>query len=250
MKKLTAVIPTLLKKINVLNNLIETLVSDSTVEEIIVINNSTDNFSYENPKVRIISKGENLFVNPSWNLGVAEAKCEYIALVNDDIIIPQNFCSAVLNKMNNKHGIVGIDNKYITEFNEDNLQEALDNNTLDESKISLTPVKYRTKCFGVMMFFNKNIYKPVPEDLKIFFGDDYIVHYAKKAKKQNAVVSGQNIYHYGSMSSKGFNKFAHDENKAYKKYIYPWYKRIFYFYERDTHYAFYFLFLNFSIRKK
>lgn len=252
MKKISAVIPTLLKDKNILNRLICSLIKDNSVGEVIVINNSTQDFGYDNDKVRIISSGKNLFVNPSWNLGVRESKFEYVTLVNDDIIIPDNFCSAVLERMTEKTGIVGIDNNYVTNLRDENnnIGKIPEKPPFISNNIVLSPISYRTESFGIMMFFKKDVYKPISEDLKIFFGDDWIIHYAKKMKKVSAIVSGQEIIHCGSLSSNSFGELARQENQLYKKYIYPWYKRIFNIYQRDTHYVLYFMFMNFSIKKQ
>ena len=48
------------------------------VDEILIIDNSLQNYSFINEKVRVIVPQENLFVNPSWNLGVREARNEYV----------------------------------------------------------------------------------------------------------------------------------------------------------------------------
>ena len=53
--------------------------------EIILIDNSLQGFEYNSDKLRIIIPNENLFVNPSWNLGVEKAKFDYVGILNDDI---------------------------------------------------------------------------------------------------------------------------------------------------------------------
>ncbi len=254
MKKLTAIIPTLLKDENLLNELICSLSSDNTVQEIIIINNNADKqFNYENPKVKIISKGQNLFVNPSWNLGVKEAKCEYIALVNDDIKIPDNLCSAVLNLFDDNTGIVGADTKNVINTRNENNEviiDVSDKNIELSDNITLNPITFRPADFGIFMVFKKENYKPIPEELKIYFGDDWIIHWAQKMKKTNYVFSNQTIYHLGSLSSSHFSDWAKKESKIYKKYIYPPYKKIFSTYETWTHKGLFILGMNIGIRKK
>ncbi len=78
MKKISVVIPTLQRDVETLNNLVSTLVNDAMVDEILIIDNSLQNYSFINEKVRVIVPQENLFVNPSWNLGVREARNEYV----------------------------------------------------------------------------------------------------------------------------------------------------------------------------
>lgn len=253
MKNFTAVIPTLLKNRDILIKLIESLLNDSALSEIIVINNSEEYFEYIHEKVRVIANGKNLFVNPSWNLGVKEAKTDYVALINDDIKIPTNLCSKILDKMNNKHGIVGISKKYVVETRDE------DNNTIinideivlnDSKDVELQPISYRTPNFGVLMIFNKKDYVQIPEELKIYYGDDWLVYQATKNKKLNMVAEGQEIYHLGSLSSKSFNTWAYNERKIYLNKVYPWYKRIFNSYETPIEKVFFIFFLKVTIKKK
>ena len=77
-RKLSVIIPTLQKNLDFLNQLINSLINDEAVGEIIVIDNSTKGFEYQNEKVRVIVPKQNLFVNPSWNLGTREAKYDIV----------------------------------------------------------------------------------------------------------------------------------------------------------------------------
>lgn len=253
MKNFTAVIPTLLKNRDILIKLIEALLCDSALSEIIVINNSEEYFEYIHEKVRVIANGKNLFVNPSWNLGVKEAKTDYVALLNDDIKIPANICSRILDKMTSKYGIVGIQKNNVIETRDE------DNNTIinideivlgDAKEVELKPITYRTPNFGVFMIFNKKDYTDIPEELKIYYGDDWLVYHSAKNKKINAVANGQEIYHLGSLSSKAFNTWACNERKIYLDRVYPLYKRIFNFYETPIEKVFFILFLKLTMKKK
>lgn len=89
------VIPTLQKDTKILKMLLDELSQDQTVGEIILIDNSLQGFEYNSDKLRIIIPNENLFVNPSWNLGVEKAKFDYIGILNDDILLPKNLVSDV-----------------------------------------------------------------------------------------------------------------------------------------------------------
>ncbi len=70
MSKISVVIPTLQKSVELLTNLVNSLIEDDVVGEIIVIDNSLKGFDVENKKVRVVIPKKNLFVNPSWNFGV------------------------------------------------------------------------------------------------------------------------------------------------------------------------------------
>lgn len=253
MKNFTAVIPTLLKNRDILIKLIEALLKDSALAEIIVINNSEEYFEYIHEKVRVIANGTNLFVNPSWNLGVKEAKTDYVALLNDDIKISANICSKILDKMNEDTGIVGVSKDYVVETRDDdnNVIINIDEIVLGESKdVELKPISYRTPNFGVLMIFNKKDYVEIPEVLKIYYGDDWLIYQSSKNKKKNMVAEGQEIYHLGSLSSKSFNTWAYNERKIYLNKVYPLYKRLFNFYETPLEKVFFILFLKLTIKKK
>lgn len=241
MRRITAIIPTLLKDRGVLNALIMSLASDSAVEEIIVINNSSEDYAFDNSKVRVISEGKNLFVNPSWNLGVREAKTEYVTLVNDDIKIPDGFCSKVLEKFDDKYGILGINSEDVVNTRNEKNEVVVDINSIElqaSDEISFKPVKFLPLSFGIMMFFKKENYSEIPNELKIFFGDDWLLRNAHKKGKVNAVICGEKVYHMGSLSSGAFSEWANKEKRIYLNHAYPFYKRIFNSFETATHRVF------------
>lgn len=71
---LTVVIPTLQKNKEVLTKLIDSLDRDTSVTEILLIDNSLAGFKHSSKKLKVITPEANLYVNPSWNLGVENAK--------------------------------------------------------------------------------------------------------------------------------------------------------------------------------
>lgn len=251
--KISVIIPTLQRDVETLNNLVSTLVNDAMVDEILIIDNSLQNYSFINEKVRVIVPKENLFVNPSWNLGVREARNEYVCLANDDIRIPNNFCTKVLENFSDDFGVVGMDNAYVTNTRNKDNEVVIDINKVelnDSREVNFKPVKYRTHNFGIMMFFKKENYVEIPEDLKIFYGDDWIIYHANKKGKQSQVCTGQEIYHLGSLSSNKFTGLVNEEKKKYLKHILPNYKRMLYYVETCTHNVWFVLGIMISLRKK
>jgi len=222
MPEISVVIPTLQRKKELLINLIKNLEKDESVKEIIVIDNSTKGLDYKSEKLNLIIPKENLYVNPSWNLGVKEAKTDIIALLNDDIIIPDNFCSAILSKMTKETGAIGANVDYIEIIDEIKENPPLDNLTLEK-------VNYRNPHWGIMIFFYKENYKPIPEDVKIFHGDDWIFDEHKKLKKQNYFVANTKIYHHESLSvgSMKGNPYLKKDKKTYRAHTLKWYEHIF-----------------------
>ena len=210
---LSIVIPTLQKNKEILYNLIDSLDTDNSVGEIIIIDNSLKGIEYISQKVRVITPSENLFVNPSWNLGVKEAKCDIVALFNDDISVCENFCSSVISKMTPNMGIVGFNSgdfmTVCTKFEE---QPA-------KSEVNLEEIRYMDKYFGVAMFFFKNAYVPIPNEIKIVYGDAWLINQCKKNKRKNYRINGQQIFHIGSLSSsnKALKPICAADAKIYRK---------------------------------
>lgn len=220
-KKLSVIIPTLQKNKDLLKKLIYSLDRDKSVNEIILVDNSVQGFSHPSKKLEVIIPDNNLYVNPSWNLGVAKAKNDIVALLNDDIIIPENFCEKVISCISPNMGIVGMNGLQI---------EAITN--LDKipiiKNIYLEPASYMDYAFGIAMFFYKSSYCVIPDEMKIVYGDSWIFTACKRQKLQNYRICGCTIFHYGSLSSgiKAFNPIAKKDSKIYKRLTVRWYDRL------------------------
>lgn len=90
--KYSIIIPTMYFHTNQLGSMINMYNSLDCVGEILIINNNQDlHIQYDSyEKVRTIGTGKNLYVNPSWELGVKSAKFDNVILANDDITIKGN----------------------------------------------------------------------------------------------------------------------------------------------------------------
>lgn len=244
-KKVSVVIPTLQKNKDLLHKLVENLEKDNSVDEIIVIDNSGQGLSYSSKKLNIISPKQNLFVNPSWNLGVEIAKNEIVALLNDDIIIPINFCHDVISQMRQEMGIVGMNGNKIEAITDINKQPSREN-------IHLEPASYMDYYYGIAMFFYKSSYNRIPNEIKIVYGDSWIFTSCKRQKKQNQRICGCTIYHYGSLSSgiKNFNPIAKNDSKVYKNLTVKWYHRLFSYEELWDYNKFRILGITLRFKKK
>ena len=241
---LSIVIPTLQKSISTLELLLRTLNEDAAVGEIIVIDNSLKGFNINLPKLRIITPKENLYVNPSWNLGVQEAKFEKVGLLNDDIAIPENFCTDVEKYLSEDIGIIGIAQDSVVPL--DNIK-ALP----ESSSLNIKSVKYRNFNFGIAMFFHKKSYYKIPEEIKIFYGDDWLFMKNKKNKKRNFVLTNCRLYHLGSLTSSNpnFNPIAISDKKIYLENIRTWLDYIFFIETSEKYYKIKFLGITLNIRK-
>lgn len=195
MSKISVIIPTLQKN-DKFPLLLENLNNDPVVGEIIIIDNSCKGFPNSFHKVRVISPTQNLYVNPSWNLGVQEARFEYYALFNDDLMIAPNFCSDLYPLLSPKHGIIGMHPKFVLPTSKEDFGGSPTSN-----KPYLVKAKERVFCFGTIMIGHKSSYFPIPDEIKIFYGDDYLFCLNRHNGRQNYLLSGQTIHHLGSLSS-------------------------------------------------
>jgi hypothetical protein len=156
------VIPTLWKSPRI-HNLLSNLIECNNVGEIILVDNSSEFFNYYKTldKVKLIQPKENLYVNPSWNLGVELSIHDNICLCNDDLEFdPILFELMVSNQDVMSDKIVGMhsENYHINSFN----------NT------KLVPTNNRNWGWGCLILFEKKNWIPIPENIKIWYGDDFI----------------------------------------------------------------------------
>ena len=197
--KISVIIPTIQKTLEVLEQIIVLLSQDESVEEIILINNKVENpLDYDFPKLRIITPNENLYVNASWNLGIKESKCENFLLLNDDLLFGKNFCSNVLkSEIFNKEstGLIGMNPSMIKGFNE--LV-----NFKDEVAILQPFTNYLgTGDWGISIFGKKSTWFNIPDDLKIIYGDNFILYQNQLIKKINYSIVNLPCRHMHSVSS-------------------------------------------------
>ena len=108
MSKFSVVMPTMWKS-DKTERLLSVLNNHKLISEILVIDNNPS----ERPrmkrmkKLRYIYKGDNIFVNPAWNLGVKESKRENLIIVNDDVVIPNSLINRMSEELDN-YEIVGM----------------------------------------------------------------------------------------------------------------------------------------------
>lgn len=168
MDKFSIVIPTLWKSTRIYK-LINDLIQCDNVDEIILIDNSNEyykHFDFKPEKINLITPNSNMYVNPSWNYGVEISKNSFVALLNDDI----NFDVSIFNFFNfyklDRYGIIGMDStNYSTEKNEPKIIKE------SRTKGKYLPQRYG---WGCMIIFDKKYWLNIPDNIKIWFGDDFI----------------------------------------------------------------------------
>ena len=190
MSKVSAIIPTLWRAKDFTDHLVDVLIEDESVGEIIIIDNAPTDFFYDNKKVVILQQEENLYVNPSWNLGVEESDYDKFIIFNDDIIIPYSFIFQLEEWITEDIGLIGLDSASIikvTQFDTENI-------TLLDRKIELQRAIKRNWGFGMAIAGHKKSYYKIPENIRIWYGDDYLFQMNNEAGKTNYVIDDIPIF--------------------------------------------------------
>ncbi len=208
------VIPTMQKNIKVFNMLLDELTENEYVGEIIIIDNSLLGIEYKSDKIRVITPSENIYVNPAWNLGVKISKYEYVGILNDDLIFPKNFFESVHKfiESTNNVGYIGLET--IPKTAPEKFSDYPNN-----SELKYQTVQERNVCWGSAIFFLKSNYFAIPEELKVWCGDDYIFYKSINKGLTNYAISNSNIMHLHSLTSdrKEFDKIKYEDQKKYKE---------------------------------
>lgn len=162
--KYSVICPTLWKP-DFFPSFLSTLNNSPLVDEIIIISNAPD----QQPdlahiqKVKVIKQSTNIGVNPAWNLGASLAKNDDLIFMNDDIMFESvffNYIESIKNQDPNT-GMIGI-------------------NVHSNELLKVDNRPYGMNC---LFYMNKKDYRVIPESLKIFFGDDWLVADLKDKQK-------------------------------------------------------------------
>ena len=217
MNKVSAIIPTLWKAKEFTDHLVDVLIEDESVGEIIIIDNAPADFSYDNEKVIMLRQEENLYVNLSWNLGIEEIDYDKFIILNDDIIIPYNFVSQLEKWLTKDRGIIGIDAPSVIKV----ADCSSENMTFLDREIALKSIVMRDWGFGIVIAGHKESYHKIPENIRIWYGDDYLVQMNNEVGKVNYVIDDIPIFTKMSATSdlEEFNEIKNVDTLMYDRII-------------------------------
>ena len=164
MVKYSVIIPTLWKSDRT-KRLIADLQECEYVDEIIIIDNSYNGHQDTKvEKIRFVSFGGNIYVNPAWNKGIELAKNECIALCNDDINFNPNIFGVIDENVLTYSGIIG-------------MGEGNYNDKINEAKgpyIDMWQPGVNDWGWGCLILLKKSHWLPIPNEIKIWYGDNII----------------------------------------------------------------------------
>ncbi len=220
MANTTVIIPTLLRSPHTLQKNIDILLKQNV--KLIIIDNSQHSGckKYEQENIKVYYFPENIGVNPAWNLGVANTQTEYYLLLNDDCIVWDKVIEVSENILSDP--VIGL-LTYKTINNMDiNLYETLITGRNKSANLVIMDLHSRAARAGWFMFGRKSQYNPIPDELKIFFGDDIL--YKQLRKKGLRTVEDQTHFltHFVSTTVNGINaipEYWRKEEDFYYNYI-------------------------------
>jgi GT2 family glycosyltransferase len=165
------------------------LLSFPAVGQVIVINNDIKSMPRDlplhHPKFKMMLFGHNIGVNPAWNIGVKESKYDKICIANDDVVFDSKIFNRVDTVLGPDSGVIGIC-PGVKEFNQPAFISGIGR---------IIPWSgQHTHGFGCLMFVHKSWYKPVPDGLKIYYGDNWIFETCLVSGRTNYLITDSFFY--------------------------------------------------------
>jgi len=197
----TAIIPTLWKSHRTVQ-LIADLCASEHVGEVIIINNNYQHTPQlpNSVKIKHIELPVNIYVNAAWNIGALMARYEDLLICNDDISFNPSFLGNFADGSLKHIGIIGMD------FS--NYQLKSDHN------IHLKAMQGRPYGWGCLMLLHIDKYDPIPTELLIANGDDWLAQHANPF-----VLHGLSVQSEISTTSRleEFGMIQLNDNKVYEE---------------------------------
>lgn len=224
-RKFSVIIPTMLRCVEITNKLLASLYEDDVVSEVIIIDNASkkglgvnyvDPLTYTsrllyNKKTKYNVPGHNLYVNPSWNLGVSLAKEEYIAILNDDITVPERVFSTLSTLSFEDFGVIGAGEEWILET------ESPSRFTVKRFSVLQAPI--RNNGFGLFMAMHKSRYTTCPDEIKIWYSDDLQFHANRVAGYPNGIFTFPIMTKMSATSGDdAFKAIKENDGELYREY--------------------------------
>ncbi|MDO4918812.1 glycosyltransferase family 2 protein [Kocuria sp.] len=163
----SVIIPTL-QRSRELHDLVALCAAHPAVGEVLVINNAPEPLEFGRDSVRVLQQERNIYVNPAWNLGAREARYESLAIINDDVLFdPVVLDIAAEFVLKPRRGILGLEGTFI------NREQAT------PAKLRIAGDNLIGNSFGMFMCLRKENYVPIPDDLLVWGGDDWLFFHQK-----------------------------------------------------------------------
>lgn len=183
MNQYSVIIPTMWRCPLITIPFLAELAAHNKIKEVIVIDNDRSNRPTLIPtheKITIYNFPSNIFVNPAWNFGVSIAQSDLLCILNDDISFDLNLLDKLEPYITPNYGVSGL-----CPGEKDFNQPPYINGNID-----IIPwAGHHTYGFGCLFFLHKTNWKPIPEGLDIYFGDNYIFDIQLTSGRTNYLIT-------------------------------------------------------------
>jgi ubiquinone/menaquinone biosynthesis C-methylase UbiE len=155
--------------------------------------------------LEISNTGFNKPLNHLWNEYMSEAQTDFVCLLNNDVRISPNFLSSAISVLEKEEKVGAVNhvtnNLEFSEFS-------------DVLKYSIMDSPYRQ---GWDPIFRKSCYTPIPEDLKFFYGDDFIYSNLYSLGYKGAYILNSPMIHLerSTTEEKGGSRDCSEDGEAF-----------------------------------
>lgn len=192
---------------------------DVVAEFIIIDNDSSktpDHKFWRLPKVRRLDFGQNMKVNPSWNIGASFAKSPILCMMNDDLIFDIRVFMKINEFMTSAMGAFGLCTG----------RADLGQTPITTGEISFEPyVGQNPWGFGELMFVHRDRWSPIPCGLDIGFGEVYTFDRLFFSGFTNYLITNMLHYHKGNSTMLTIPTAERQEIFEKEKHLYENIKR-------------------------
>lgn len=170
---------------------------------------------FTNDRIEIIKNATNIPLNYVWNWFYETHNDEILCFLNNDVLIYDNFISDIINVFE-KEPNVGI---VVHSTNHDDYTERKQNTEY----IVVEPKKFMQ---GWDFSIRRNLYTPIPKELKTYCGDDFIFHNLYEKGYNLAYVTSSPMIHFEGQSKKHMIHGGVTDIHTYIKLGFPHYLKI------------------------
>ncbi len=167
---LSVVIPTLWK-CDRLEVTLKELSECEIVNDIVLIDNTSNSVPLRINKVHHVLEGRNTFVTAAWNKGVRLAKCDKLLILNDDTWFDWSVFEQIMDRITPSVGMIGI--------SQGNYWAS------GENIIQLVSIEERPTAFACAFFIHRDSWISLPEEMRIWYQDDWLFMMNRKAGRHN-----------------------------------------------------------------
>lgn len=183
--------------------------------EILVIDNAPEHRPRPFSGLQILPQAENIGVNRAWNLGVQKAQGEFVVLCNDDILFEAQRWWLIMKRAISRleHAIIGMHPLGLNRTEEQLGEDAGDCKSGDCIGLG----------WGSLLAFRRADYPPVPESMRIWFGDAWLAQKLRpwsmvipmtfEVSKTSGAAEFRSIFPQDERAAEGYGLFISRKNE-------------------------------------